>query len=323
MSALALQALPRGDWEDVSAPVPAGFRLASGDVLDDEAVLMRLHGAPRGPVVAVLGGISAGRRVAGEDGWWKALVRRDAPLDLERFCVLGFDFAPLGDRRVRMAPDDQARLIELALAHLGVARLHAFVGASYGGMVGLALAERAPERVGRLCVISACSRPSALGLAWRGVQRRMVEFGLKRGDGAGGLALARQLAMTTYRGAEEFDARFGAGVDAEGRGEVDRYLIARGEAYAAATAPRRWLSLSESIDRHSIDPARIVAPTTLVACSSDQLAPLADMQAFAGLLPRLSAFHVLASIYGHDAFLKETAALGPILSRALESDAHA
>jgi homoserine O-acetyltransferase len=136
VSTLALQALPRGDWEDVSAPIPLGFRLASGDVLGDEAVLMRLHGAPRGPVVAVLGGISAGRRVAGEDGWWKMLVRRGGPVDLERFCVLGFNFAPLGDRRVRIAPDDQARLIELALAHLGVARLHAFVGASYGGMVG-------------------------------------------------------------------------------------------------------------------------------------------------------------------------------------------
>src|SRR5262245_16855090 len=238
MSALALQTLPSADWEDVFAPIPAGFRLASGDALGDEAVPVRLHGARHGPVVAVLGGISAGRHVAGEEGWWSALVRRGGPVDLQRFCVLGVDFAPLADRRVRISPGDQARLIEVAMAHLGVARLYAFVGASYGGMVGLALAERAPERVARLCVISACSGPSALGLAWRGVQRRMVEFGLRRGDGAGGLALARQLAMTTYRSAEEFDARFGAGLDEEGLGEVDRYLVARGEAYAAAVTPR-------------------------------------------------------------------------------------
>jgi homoserine O-acetyltransferase len=244
-------------------------------------------------------------------------------VDLDRYCVLGLDFAPLGDRRVRITPDDQARLIEVALDHLGVAALHAFVGSSYGAMVGMALAQRAPERVRRLCVISASCRPSALGLAWRGVQRRMVEFGLAHGDAEGGLSLARQLAMTTYRSDAEFAARFGAGLGADGLGEVDRYLIARGQAYPSVMAPRRWLSLSEAIDRHDVDPARIRAPTTLVACPTDQLAPIAEMEELSRRLPRLRAFHTLPSIYGHDAFLKEAAALRPILSAALEAPSHA
>ena len=149
MSALARLRAPQLASEDVSAPIPAAFRLASGDALGDDAVSVRLQGALHAPVVAVLGGISAGRCVAGDQGWWNEVVSPGGGVDLDRYCVLGLDFAPLGDRRVRITPDDQARLIEVALDHLGVAALHAFVGSSYGAMVGMALAQRAPERVRR------------------------------------------------------------------------------------------------------------------------------------------------------------------------------
>ena len=323
MNALALRSPAPVHWEDFEVPIPSGFRLASGEKLRDTHVSARLHGAARAPVVAVLGGISAGRRVAGADGWWDDVVAAGAAIDLDQYAALGVDFAPLGDERVRITPEDQARLLECVLDYLGVERLHAFVGASYGGMVGLALAQRAAARIERLCVISASCKPAALGAAWRGVQRRIVEFGLAHNDADGGLSLARQLAMTTYRSGEEFAARFGAGIDADGLGHVDRYLIARGDAYPAVIQPLRWLSLSEAIDRHNVDPSRIAAPTTLVASPSDQLAPLEELQAFARQLPRLSAFHVLPSIFGHDAFLKEATALRPILSRVLETAPHA
>lgn len=320
MSAPALKRGVERIDEDVEVPLPAGFVLASGDRLEDRFVRVRLVGAADAPVVAVLGGISAGRNVCGDDGWWNELAGDGAAIDLERYRVLGVDFAPAVDQRVRGTPDDQARLLELALDALGIAQLHAFVGASYGGMVGLALAARAPGRVQQLCVISASHRPSALGAAWRGVQRRIVEYGLANGDGEGGLALARQLAMTTYRSAEEFDERFGIGLDGEGRGPVDEYLEARGRAYPKAMAPQRWLSLSEAIDRHSVEPSTVHAPLTLVACESDQLVPQADIEALAAEAPRLRALHVIRSIYGHDAFLKEAAQVGAIVSRILESE---
>lgn len=323
MTALALQAAPPQAWEDISIPIPAALELASGDALGDDFVHVRLQGTLHAPVVAVMGGISAGRCVSGDDGWWKDAVAAGGGVDLDRYCVLGVDFAPLGDRRVRIAPDDQARLIELALDRLGVAALHALVGASYGGMVGMALAQRAPARIERLCIISASCKPSAHGLAWRGVQRRIVEFGLAHGDAEAGLSLARQLAMTTYRSNEEFAARFGAALAADGLSEVDRYLMARGEAYPTVMPPQRWLSLSEAIDRHNVEPERILAQTTLVACLSDQLAPFDELETLSRRLPRLRAFHALPSIYGHDAFLKETAALRPILSAALEAHPHA
>ncbi|QGZ96093.1 homoserine O-succinyltransferase MetX [Terricaulis silvestris] len=322
MTALALTRLPSAPFEDVAAPIPKDFVLESGDLLPDTHVRLRCFGPREAPQILALGGISAGLNVCGEDGWWRETISDHGAVDLNRFGLIGLDFAPAGNHRVRLTPQDQARLIVIALGRLRVPKLHGFVGASYGGLVGLALAALAPERIERLCVISAAHRPAAQALAWRGVQRRIVAFGLEHGDAAGGLALARQLAMITYRTADEFEARFGAGIDAEGRGGVDRYLEARGETYAEAGAPRRWLTLSESIDRAFVDPVDVRVAVTLVGCLDDQLVPISLVRELAERLPHLRGFHTLPSIYGHDAFLKEPARIAPIIRKCLEAPAH-
>ncbi len=322
MSALARRPAVIHEEEDLTLPIPNGFRLASGDALPDTHIKARWFGDRRRPVVLALGGISAGRDVCGDAGWWRETIRDEGAVDLERFSVLGFNFAPISDARVRLAPDDQARLIELALDALGIRRLHAFVGASYGGLVGLAFAAHAPARLERLCAISAAHRQAAQSLAWRGVQRRIVEFGLAHGDADGGLSLARQLAMITYRTPDEFEARFGAGVDASGVGEVDRYLRNRGAAYTQVAATQRWLTLSESIDRATVNPSLVTARTTLIASPEDQLVPFGIVKELSGRLPNLHALHILPSLYGHDAFLKEPVRLAPLISQCLEEQAY-
>lgn len=322
MGALALQQTTRGAAQDIALPIPRTFRLASGDPLPDAHIALRRFGARDGPQIVALGGISAGRDVCGDDGWWRGTLIDHGAVNLSRSGFIGFDFAPVSDCRVRLAPADQARLIAFALDALGIRTLHAFIGASYGGLVGLAFAAQAPARVERLCVISAAHRPAAQALAWRGVQRRIVEFGAAQGEAGAGLALARQLAMITYRTPEEFEQRFGAGLDDNGRGQVDRYLESRGEAYTGAMPVRRWLSLSEAIDRAFVDPASIPVRTTLVASLNDQLVPLSLMHELAGRLPRLRALHTVPSLYGHDAFLKEPARLAPIINRCIEDDLH-
>lgn len=316
MTALAL--LKRPAFEDIAVPIPADFRLQSGDILSDRHVQVRRFGSYSGPQTLALGGISAGRDVCSDGGWWRETIVEHQAVDLTGFGLIGIDFAPLADERVRITPLDQARLIEIALDWLGIATLRAFVGASYGGLVGLAFAARAPQRLEQLCVISAAHQPAAQSLAWRGVQRRILEYGIAQNDAAGGLALARQLAMITYRTAAEFETRFGAGLDAEGQGSVDRYLESRGEAYTGVALPQRWLSLSEAIDRAFVDPSTIRTRTTLVACEDDQLVPASFIRDLAGALTNLRAHHTFSSIYGHDAFLKEPARIAAIIADCLE-----
>lgn len=305
---------------DHAVSIPADWRLENGQPLQERSFLTRLYGPEDAPLVAVAGGISSGRFIwTGDDGgWWASTAGPGRAIDFAEWRVLAFDFAPLADCSLEITPGDQARLLALALDDLGAPKLHAFIGASYGGMVGLAFAELFPERIGRLCVISAAHRPSAMGVAWRGVQRRILHLAAAAGRPEEGLALARELAMTTYRTPEEFAERFETNLGADGLSEVCRYLIRRGRDYAGAASPHRWASLSASIDRHNVDPSRIETPTTLVACTSDRLTPLSDMAELGQGLRRLDRFVTLDSLYGHDAFLKETERLAPVLTSFLK-----
>jgi len=317
--------------------LPGTLRLHFGGRLDNVRVAWRLSG-DRGPLVAALGGISAGRQVANgaTKGWWSEVVGPGGSLDTERCQVLGLDF--LGGSGATTGPQagqntfpsvsayDQAELLRRVLEHLDCGPLQAIVGASYGGMVALAFAERWPELVRHIVVISAADRAHPLSTAWRSVQRAMVRYALKRSDGPEGLRLARALAMTTYRSSDEFAARFGGEpvqVDGHFQFPVEAYLLARGDAYAASYVPEAFVCLSESIDLHRVDATRIRVPTTLVAIREDQLVPLDDMRALRGRLAGPVELVELSSLYGHDAFLKEHAALRPLFAKALGLPAEA
>jgi homoserine O-acetyltransferase len=309
------------EGRDVAAPVPAGFVLDGGRVCPDTQVLCRLYGPEDAPLVIVAGGISASRipYVPGGGAWWQETVAPGAGVDIGRWRVLAFEFAPL-DRAFAVTSADQAHLVALALDEFGVTRAHAWVGASYGGMVGLAFAALYPQRLGRLCAISAAHRPSPMATALRGVQRRIVEFGADYGRIDEALALARQLAMATYRSPAEFAARFPGGPDERGVSEVCRYLISRGEAFRRTASPDRWRELSLAIDRHRVEPRDIHVPTTLVASTTDWLTPIDDLRELAAQLPALQRLVELDSPYGHDAFLKEAPRLNPILFRFLTGE---
>jgi homoserine O-acetyltransferase len=214
---------------------------------------------------------------------------------------------------------DQAELLLRLINNLGIKSLRAIVGGSYGGMVALAFGERYPERVSRLIVIGAADRTHPMSTAWRSVQRRILRFAVECGRPKDGLQLARALAMSTYRSSEEFEARFDGlptRDDERFTFPVEKYLFARGSDFAERHSPEGVLCLSESIDLHQVDATRIFVPTTIVAIREDQLVPLTDLRGLAARLP-VAKLHEISSIYGHDAFLKESDQLRGIFTAAL------
>ncbi len=314
---------------DAVLELPRPWRLHYGDELARAHIAYRLIGPEGAPVIAVLGGISAHRVVDGEPGWWPDLVGPGHGIDTREFRVLGIDY--IGGRGGSSAPEagakfpplssyDQAAALEHIVKNTGIERLHAIVGASYGGMVALCFAERHAARVGRIVVLSAADKSQVLSTAWRSVQRQIVREAIARGDGPSGLKLARALAMATYRSAVEFDLRFGGAPvrqDERFRFPIEDYLFARGDDYVQKYRAETFLSLSESIDLHRMDATLVRTPATLIAVREDQLVPFADMQGLAARLNGPRQLVEINSIFGHDAFLKEGAALTPIIKRAV------
>ena len=303
-----------------------------GDGARDVRIRYALHGADGAPVVIVQGGISANRyagAVDDEAGWWEDIVGPDRALDTRRHRVLSIEWLDRDDLDVAASPacravgsEDQADAIAALLAELGIRRAHAFVGASYGAMVGLAFAARHPERVRRLVAIAGAHRAHPLAVALRNLQREIVRLAALHGDTNAGLDLARRLAMTTYRGEREFAERCASAPRFENgryRFAEEDWLAAAGASFVRRFSAERFLTLSESIDLHALAPEDVRVPTTLIGIASDRLVPLADLCELQRRCGAPATLHVIDSRYGHDAFLKEAGQIGPLIAEAIDA----
>ena len=310
--------------------LPLRFPLASGLVLEGAMLGFEEIGSQDAPAVVVLGGISAGRHVASSavdpaPGWWEPFVGPGRALDTGTLRVLGVDFlggvgassgpasTGLGASFPQVDASDQARAIARLLDHLGIDRLRAFVGASYGGQVALAFAAEHADRLERAVVIAAAHESHPLARAWRLVQRGILDLGVAAGRETQAVALARALAMTTYRAPEELLARFGG----DG-GDLEAWLAARGRAFADRFDAASYGILSRAIDLSRVVPERIAVPATLVAFPGDRLVPIESSRELRRRLAGPAVLHEIDTPYGHDGFLKEVDALSEVLLGALE-----
>jgi len=279
------------------------------------------------PVIVVAGGISADRHVAAsasfpQSGWWEAQVGAGRALDPRRHCILAIDWLG-GDGLLDgpIDPSDQADAIAAVLDARGIRTLAAFVGCSYGAMVGLHFACRHWGRLQQLVAISGSDRAHPYASAGRALQRRAVALGALQCDEAAGLALARELAMLSYRTPEEFAERFATPAHiANGRVRcsAEDYLDACGLKFAETFPAAAFVRLSESIDLHQVDASSIRVPTTVVAVAEDRLVPVEDAYRLLERLHCSRRLRILSSRFGHDAFLKEHDDIARILREALD-----
>ncbi|MFS8136615.1 MAG: homoserine O-succinyltransferase MetX [Thermomonas sp.] len=333
------QSIPRGVGMRASASLPVDTNAIRGCI---DAVLPTRHagtrkvrlayeifGAADAPVVFVAGGISAHRHVAANGGdvtpgWAETLVGAGRTLDPTSRRIVAFDYIGAdGSLDAPIDTADQADAIALLLEALGIDGLEAFIGYSYGAMVGLQLALRHPQRLQRLIAVSGAHRAHPYAAAWRALQRKAVALGQLQCADAQGLSLARQFAMLSYRTPEEFAERFDAAPTLK-NGRVcvaaEDYLDAAGAKFVARICSTAWLRLSESIDLHCVDPADITVPTTVIAVEGDRLVPLSDAVTLVEGLGLNGNLRVLRSRYGHDAFLKEGDRIDALLSAAFGHD---
>jgi homoserine O-acetyltransferase/O-succinyltransferase len=284
-----------------------------------------ITGPPDAPVVAVLGGISSSRHVTSTEddasaGWWQEVVRGDGLIDTRHWRVISIDYLTETAHGGPLRTSDQADALALALDAAGVDRLHALVGASYGGMVALAFGAAYPHRAAGLVVISAAHASDPSATALRLLQRRVVQLGIASGRPAEAVSIARGIALTSYGTPAEFRARFaGEGPDGESCRRIDEHLHSAGERFARACSPARFLELSRSLDLHFVRPEDVRVPTILVSVREDQLVPPVQARELAERLGARCTLFELDSIYGHDAFLNDPSLLAPAFGAALST----
>jgi homoserine O-acetyltransferase len=322
------------------------FELESGARLAALRVAYR-HDGPgpaEAPQVLVIHALTGSADAAGD--WWSPLIGPGLALDTERVGVLSANLLggcygttgptspdpatgdPYGAAFPAISTRDQARAHWALLDALGVPGLALVVGGSLGGMVALEVALERPEAVRSVMPIAAPAATGALAVAWNAIQLALVDR-----LGEDGLALARELAMTTYRSEADFDQRFGRAAEADGTASIVSYLRYQGRKLVRRFDADTYRTLVGAMDRHDIGAGRGGLGPALARLADhgvrltglgisgdilfgpDQVRTLVDAAAAEGGHAR---YVEVRSTKGHDAFLAEWDALAAILRRVLD-----
>ncbi len=322
------------------------FAFDDGTVLPELTVAYRHDGLapPDGPQILVVHALTGSADAAGD--WWEPLIGDGLALDTTRFGVLcanllGGRYGTSGPASIDPAtgraygPDfpqvttrDQARAQWRLLDAIGIDRLALAVGGSLGGMVALEVALARPAAVDHVAPIAAPAATGPLAMAWNHIQVALIE---RLGDD--GLALARQLAMTTYRSEEDFDGRFGRSHEPDGRPSIVSYLDHQGAKLVERFDPATYRILAGAMDRHDIGAGRggVEAAFSALASSGTaltgigirddilygprQVRALVAGAATSGVGAR---YREIRSTKGHDAFLVEWDQLATLLGEMLD-----
>jgi homoserine O-acetyltransferase len=334
--------------------VPVGrIALDCGVALDDVVQRISVYGTPAadgGNVVLVAHALTGSSRVA---DWWPGLIGPGKLLDPQRYAIVGInalgscygstgpasrgpDGSPYGSSFPVVTVADIVRAQAAALSAIGVARVHAVIGGSLGGMQALQWAVDRPTDVNLAIAVGAYDHFSPMGIALNAVAREAIRLDPAFADGdyyggpapARGIELARKIAMLTYKSDALFTKRFARRVDRAGgdpysstqdRFDVEGYLDYQGTIFSKRMDANAYLALTRAMDLFDVRdrPLEAVrAEVVFVGIGDDWLflpryvRAAAKRMAAAGVRCR---YLDLPSNHGHDAFLAESEALAELL----------
>jgi homoserine O-acetyltransferase len=344
--------------------LPAAFPLEAGGVLLGAKLHYVLYGtlnAARDNLILVCHALSGSAQVA---EWWPAIWHMPGLIDADKDCVLGINILgscygstgptsidpgtgePYGPKFPLVTIRDTVRAQALLLDSLGVSFIKLAIGASIGAMQTIEWAILFPERVRKAIAIGVAPL-GAMGLALNHLQRQTIMLDPDWRDGfyspeaqpRRGLALARALAVCSYKSDALFQTRFARKPDRSGedpyvsttpgpfgRFDVAGYLDHQGERFNQRFDANTYLAITRIMDlfdpvRGHASPTaaytRIRAEIVLVGISSDWLFPPADIKATADQMIAAGVrctYRELISDHGHDAFLAEPQLLIAVLN---------
>jgi homoserine O-acetyltransferase len=320
--------------------LPEPFYLESGEVLEGVQVAYRTWGrlnADRDNGVLVCHALTGWADV---EDWWEPLLGANRSLDPQTdfiLCsnILGSCYGTTGPTSINpktgaiygpsfpaITIRDLVHLQAVLLEALDVRSLRLVIGGSLGGMQVLEWALLYPQMAQAIAVIAAPGRHSAWCIGLSEAQRQAIYADPNWQQGYynthrkpdTGLAVARMMAMSTYRSWGSFSDRFGRQVGQNGqRFAIADYLHYQGKKLVERFDANTYITLSHALDSHDVTRPdqsyesvlqSIHHPTLIVSITSDILYPPVEQEELLNLIPN-SELKWLNSPHGHDAFLMD------------------
>jgi len=340
---LLYQAMPHVEIFD-------SFALESGDVLSQVPVAYRTWGRlnERGDNAILVCHALTGDTDA--ESWWPGLVGPGLALDTRRYFVLCANVigSPYGTvSPLTIAPEtgqpygghfpvptirDTVALHRALLDRIGVRRLELVIGGSLGGMQTLEWAMQG-DFVRAIVPVGVGGRHPAWCIAWSEAQRQAIYRDPRWNGGhyaqgnapVDGLAIARMIAMISYRSFGSFQARFGrqtADTSTVHTFEMESYLHHQADKLVRRFDATCYVRLTQKMDTHDVARGRgeyldvlrqIEQPALVVGVDTDLLYPLAEQRELADALPR-GRLAAIEAPDGHDGFLIEHRRLNQIVT---------
>ncbi len=289
------------------------------------------------------------------DTWWSSILGPGKAFDTDKYLVvcaniLGSCYGTTGPMSIDPATgepygvrfpqvtirDSVALHLQMVKEALGARSVACVVGGSLGGMQALEWAFLGGPQFVRSAVVIACgARHTAWQIGISETQRQAIYADPNWQGGAfdrtsppvQGLAVARQIAMFSYRTPHGFDTKFGRAQSEDGRFEVRRYLEYQGQKFLSRFDALTYVRLTEKMDTHDVGRGRggveaalrsLGQPVLVLGIDSDVLYPLHEQEEMATLIPQ-GELKVVQSREGHDGFLLEQQQVGGAIGQFLRA----
>ncbi len=320
--------------------------LESGAILKELDITYDTFGtlnAAKDNVIWVCHALTANSDVA---DWWPHTVEEGRFLDPTRYFIVCANFlgshygttSPLsvnpatGEKYYYDFPQitvrDMVKCHQLLAKHLGIERVKLLIGSSIGGFQCMEWAIAEPQFMESVALIATTTCTEPWAAAFNESQRMAIRtdrtWGERRDDaGIDGMAVARSIALISYRGGAAYNAtqQDENPTEASFTRRAHSYQQYQGEKLRRRFNAMSYYRLSEAVDSHNIARgrgsiaealAKIEARALVVAISSDILFP---PEAHTPMREHIRdvEYHLIESEFGHDGFLVEHEKLNTII----------
>ena len=322
--------------------------LESGEILPEVVIAYDTFGTlseAKDNVIWVCHALTANSDVK---DWWPNTVEEGRFLDPNKYFIVCANFLgshygttsplsinPTTDEKwyydfPRITVRDMVTCHRLLAKHLGIDRVKLLIGSSIGGFQCMEWAVTEPDFMENLALIATTTNTEPWAAAFNESQRMAIRadgtWGQLRDDaGLDGMAVARSIALISYRGAPAYNATQqdrDNPTDAAFERRAHTYQQHQGEKLRRRFNAFSYYRMTEAVDSHNIGRGRgsvadalrqIKARTLVVAISSDILFPVEAHIPMRQYIPNVE-YHLIESSFGHDGFLVEHEKLNNIIT---------